>query len=101
MPHRRIMAAAVFAMAFVGEHAAAQVRPLPANRPFPPGFTNHVPVGDETRTRIQARLRELHDEAVALQKADGGTLTHEHHAQLTEKLEALRREACAAKLAGC
>jgi hypothetical protein len=91
----------LFAFVMAGGQASAQVHPMPSNPPFPPGFTNHVPGRDEARLRIQVRLKQLREEAIATQKADGGTLTPEHREQFNERLAALRDEACRVGYAGC
>jgi hypothetical protein len=92
--------AAAIALAFGAPAAQAQVSNLgPANRPFPPSYSNRA-VLDE-RVHIRTGLKKLHDDAVATQKADGGTLSEAHRAELTERMEALRRQACAAGMAGC
>lgn len=89
------LGAAVTAAAMVSASAAsAQVHPMPyANQPFPAGGWARSS-GTEEQVHIKTRLKQLHDEAVATQKADGGTLTPEHRAELEAKLATLRQDAC-------
>lgn len=93
-----LAAAVAVALAAVA-HAQSAPRPsINPNRPFPPSMSNRADM--DPRVDIRKRLKKLHDEAVATQKADGGTLTPEHHAELEAKLAVLRQDACNAGM-GC
>lgn len=83
-----------------GAYAQSAPRPYAnPNRPFPLSTSTRADL--DPQVQIRERLKKLHDEAAAVQKADGGALTPEHRAELTGKLELIRRDACAAGLAGC
>lgn len=85
-----------------GSPSAAQPPPMAyTNKPFPPQTGITPDVSERNRAKVRKRLKQLHNDAVALQKADHGELTPEHRAELEQRLAALRDEACRAGLAGC
>ena len=53
------------------------------------------------QVHIRAKLKALRDEAIATQKADGGTLTEAHKAELNGKLALIRKEACQTGVGPC
>jgi hypothetical protein len=53
------------------------------------------------QVHIRTKLKALRDEAIVLQKADGGTLSDAHKAELNGKLEIIRKEACRAGVGPC
>jgi hypothetical protein len=53
------------------------------------------------KTHIKTRLKALREEAISVQKADGGKLSDAHRVDLEQRLAILRGEACHQGLAGC
>ena len=53
------------------------------------------------QVHIRAKLKALRDEAIATQRADGGTLTEAHKAELNGKLALIRKEACQTGVGPC
>lgn len=53
------------------------------------------------KVHIKTKLKALRDEAIAIQTADGGTLTEAHKAELNAKLAIIRQEACQAGVGPC
>jgi hypothetical protein len=95
------LAAAAFAFAA----SLATAAPTPAGgaafyAPTPPDGM-HVGFDFHDRMRLKQELRALHEAAVAQQRADGGTLTEAHKAELDQKLAMLFAEACRVGMAGC
>jgi hypothetical protein len=64
--------------------------------PVPRGFSS-----DEGRYKRD--VKKLHDDAVKMQKADGGKLSEAHTAELQARLDKLNLDACAkhVKIASC
>lgn len=53
------------------------------------------------KVHIKTKLKALREEAIAIQTADGGTLTEAHKAELNAKLAIIRKEACQAGVGPC
>jgi hypothetical protein len=78
------------------QYGYANTQAMDQMTPVPRGFSS-----DEGRYRRD--VKKLHDDAVKLQKADGGQLSDAHKAELQARLDKLNADACAkhVKIAAC
>lgn len=91
------------ALSLAASVAPATARTPPFHMNPKGGQLSDERTGFETHdaTHIRTKLRALREEAISLQKADGGKLSDAHRADLEARLAVLHKEACAAGLGGC